>query len=157
MSLGFRDETTRFSFLRLSGSGSRILIFCVESTITALTVMLEAPEFDEESAKADEADNSCGMIVDVEEDAMVPPLPEIGYEDTDENVDDGAANPWGEPMRPVLRAYVDSSFTCNPPPSSPSSVSAYSLSEIMVEEEILIVTIGLTACIGEDRYGSTGV
>ena len=90
MSLGFRDEATRFSFLRLSGSGSCILIFCVESTIIALTVMLEAPEFDEESAKADEVDDSCGMIVEVEADAMDPLLPKKEYEESKENADDGA-------------------------------------------------------------------
>ena len=76
MSLGFRDETTRFSFLCLSGSGSQYSTR-VELTTTALTVMPETREFDEESARADEAENSCGMIVEVEEDAVDPPLPEI--------------------------------------------------------------------------------
>ena len=52
--------------------------------------MLEAPEFDEESAKADEVDDSCGMIVEVEADAMDPLLPKKEYEESKENADDGA-------------------------------------------------------------------
>lgn len=169
MSLGCRDHETidLFTSLPPSGSGPRILTFRAGSIVTALTVTLEAPELDEDSAKADEVEDSLGIIVEVDEDVVDTPLPEIEYEETDENVDEGATNPWGEPMRPVRRGCADPSFTYNPPASSPPSVSAYSLSESMVGEETSITITGLIPCLrssgqpelvnGEDRYGNTGV